>query len=325
MNSKSKHHTALPLPDGWFAVAWSKDLQPGDVVPLRYFDEHLVLFRTRDGVPKVLDAFCAHLGAHLGEGGRVVGDSIRCPFHGWRYDGDSGTCVEIPYCQKIPPRARVRAWPVVEANRMIFVWRHGRGEAPLWDVPVMPEIGAPEWSEPRYFELEVPVHMQEMSENNCDPVHFHYVHGAPGLPMHSKIEFGPDGRFFRMTDEGERQTAMGRFHTVLERDTWQLGISSVRTRGIPGAGLLLFTSTTPIDADHSHSRWLLTVTRNLADVAGEEWMQALTQGVQQDMRIWKNKIHRARPVLCEGDTYLAHFRQWVKQFYSEAAAEGKEA
>jgi hypothetical protein len=30
-------------------------------------------------------------------------------------------------------------------------------------------------------------------------------------------------------------------------------------------------------------------------------------------------VHRARPVLCEADTYLAEFRQWVKQFYSEAA------
>jgi len=317
MKSDSRHHTVLPDPNGWFAVAWSKDLQEGEVQAIHYFGEDLVLFRTREGVAKVLDAHCPHLGAHLGEGGRVVGDSIRCPFHGWRYDGDTGACVEIPYCGKIPPRAQVRAWPTVEANRMIFVWHHAEGRAPEWDVPVLSEFSDPAWAAPRYFDLRVPAHMQEMSENNCDPVHFHYVHGAPQLPSDTKIEVAPDGRFFRMIDEGERETAMGTFHTILERDTWQLGISSVRTKGIPGAGLLLFTSTTPIDPDHCHSRWVFTVTRNLADVAGEEWMAALETGVQQDLRIWENKIHRARPVLCEADTYLAHFRQWVKQFYSQ--------
>lgn len=317
MSSESKHHTTLPLPNGWFAVGWSKDLLPGDVVRLHYFDEDLVLFRTRDGAAKVLDAYCPHLGAHLAEGGRVHGDTLRCPFHGWRYDGDTGECVEIPYCKKIPPRARVRAWPVVEANRMIFAWYHAEGKAPEWDVPVMPEFGLEDWTEPRLHAFEVPVHLQEMSENNCDPMHFHFVHSMPDMPTDSKVEIGEDGRFFRMTDEGERDTPLGRFHTVLERDTWQIGISSVRTLGIPNAGLLLFTSTTPIDAENCISRWALCVTRNLADVAGEEWMRALTKGVMDDMRIWKNKIHRPRPVLCEADTYLAHFRQWARQFYTE--------
>jgi len=38
--------------------------------------------------------------------------------------------------------------------------------------------------------------------------------------------------------------------------------------------------------------------------------------VQQDFQIWKNKVHRVRPVLCEGDTYLAEFRKWARQFYT---------
>jgi hypothetical protein len=27
-------------------------------------------------------------------------------------------------------------------------------------------------------------------------------------------------------------------------------------------------------------------------------------------------VHRARPVLCEGDVYLAEFRKWARQFYT---------
>jgi len=58
----------LPIPFGWFAVAYSKDLEPGDVVPTFLFDQHQVLFRTESGDARMIDAFCPHLGAHLGEG-----------------------------------------------------------------------------------------------------------------------------------------------------------------------------------------------------------------------------------------------------------------
>ena len=79
----------------------------------------------------------------------------------------------------------------------------------------------------------------------------------------------------------------------------------------------MYSSTSPVDRSHTHSRWLFTVTKNLADVAGEEFIQDLSAGVQQDLRIWENKVHRASPVLCEADTYLAEFRKWARQFYSD--------
>ncbi len=315
MNARERHHTELPIPNGWFAVAFSNELVPGEVRRLHYFDEDLVLYRGRDGTPRVLDAYCPHLGAHLAEGGRVVGDTIRCPFHGWRFDG-TGLCVEIPYCERIPPKARVRGWDVVEKNRMIFVWHHAEGKPPSWDFPAMPELDHPEWAEPRSFELKVAVHMQDMHENNNDPVHFQFVHANAEIPP-QEISFGEGGRYMRMVGKGQRVTPFGTFETVLERDSWGLGLSAVRIAGIPGAGLLMYSSTTPVDRGHSHSRWLFTVTKNLADLAGEQFIQDLSAGVKQDLRIWENKVHRARPVLCEADRYLAEFRQWARQFYSE--------
>ena len=92
---------------GWYSVARSHELLVGEVKSVEALDRELVLYRTRSGVPVLQDAFCPHLGAHLGVQGRVVGESIRCPFHGWRYDVD-GQCVEIPYCEEIPDRARLR-------------------------------------------------------------------------------------------------------------------------------------------------------------------------------------------------------------------------
>jgi phenylpropionate dioxygenase-like ring-hydroxylating dioxygenase large terminal subunit len=326
MAIREREHTQLPIPNGWFAVAWSKDLIVGGVQAIHYLNEDLVLFRTRSGEAKVLDAYCAHLGAHLGEGGRVISETVRCPFHGWQYDG-AGKCVEIPYCKKIPSKARVRSWPVQEKNGMIFLWYHSADRAPEWDFPTLEEIGHPDWSEPRTVEIEIPTHVQDSHENNNDPIHFQYVHGnmQSADPSASDISYGADGRNYRIV--GNYQTVMpfGTFDVSMTRDSYGLGLVSLRTTGIPDAGLLMFSATTPIEVSgtsaRSISRWLLTATNNMIDLAGEEFMKGLTDGVMQDMRIWKNKVHRANPVLCAADTYLADFRKWTKQFYTQQPAQ----
>ena len=95
---------ALPVPNGWFAVAVASEIPPGRVEIVRYFDTELVVFRTESGEVAVFDAYCPHLGAHLGHGGKVDGERLRCPFHGWGF-GTSGACEDIPYAKRIPPNA----------------------------------------------------------------------------------------------------------------------------------------------------------------------------------------------------------------------------
>ena len=55
-----------------------------------------MVFRSVDGKVSALHAYCKHMGAHLGIGGKVVNKScIQCPFHGWIYDGESGDLVDM--------------------------------------------------------------------------------------------------------------------------------------------------------------------------------------------------------------------------------------
>src|SRR5262245_14973614 len=92
-------------PNGWFQIAYSAELPPGGVMPLHYFGRELVLFRPEASpeaptpAPQLIDAHCPHMGAHLGHGGKVIGESVRCPFHAWQFDG-AGRCTAIPYAQK---------------------------------------------------------------------------------------------------------------------------------------------------------------------------------------------------------------------------------
>jgi phenylpropionate dioxygenase-like ring-hydroxylating dioxygenase large terminal subunit len=161
--------------------------------------------------------------------------------------------------------------------------------------------------------------MQELHENNNDPVHFHFVHGNASMPR-AEIEIGEGGRVMHMVSRQRKETPYGTFDTALHTDSWGLGLAAVRIVGLADAGLLMLSSSLPLDRRTTHMRWVLTVTRNLADTVGEDFVRALQEGVQQDLRIWTHKVHRARPVLCAADETLAQFRQWARQFYSEPVA-----
>ena len=82
-------------PNAWIPVLESRDLKRNQIKPVFAFGYELVVFRGSSGVVHVSDAYCPHLGANIGVGGEVVGDSIRCPFHGWTFNGE-GTCINAP-------------------------------------------------------------------------------------------------------------------------------------------------------------------------------------------------------------------------------------
>ena len=67
------------FPTGWFIVAFASDLAPGQVKRAHYFGEELVLFRTASGKVHVLDAYCQHLGANMGVGGRSRANTSSAP------------------------------------------------------------------------------------------------------------------------------------------------------------------------------------------------------------------------------------------------------
>src|SRR5690625_945923 len=111
------------IPMGWFAVAETPDIETGDAKAIYYFARHLVLWRDEDGEAHVQDAFCPHLGAHLGHGGTVEGCELICPFHGWRFDAE-GANTGIPYSDRTNRRARIGTYPVIERNGFVYTWFH---------------------------------------------------------------------------------------------------------------------------------------------------------------------------------------------------------
>ncbi len=68
--------------------------RPVSAKPIRIMSESYALLRGASGKAQVIDYHCPHRGApmHLGW---VEDDTIRCVYHGWKFDC-SGQCIEQP-------------------------------------------------------------------------------------------------------------------------------------------------------------------------------------------------------------------------------------
>jgi phenylpropionate dioxygenase-like ring-hydroxylating dioxygenase large terminal subunit len=303
-------------PNGWFQVAYSHELEKGAVMPIKYFGRELVLFRGEDGKAAVLDAYCPHLGAHLGHGGSVEGNCVKCPFHAWSFDA-SGDCKKIPYAQKIPPKAKVAAWHVKEINGLIMVWHHGDGVAPTWEVPLVSEVGSPEWTPYELRRWKIKTHNQEMAENAVDLAHFHYVHGTVELPTIELTE--TNEHVMHVISSTKMRTPMGKVKGSVEVHAYGFGFTTTRFQGI--VETLLVSSATTIDEDYVDVRFSFMVKRlpdkDATTTVYKAFITEIERQLGQDIPIWENKVYITPPLLVDGDGPIGVYRKWAKQFYSD--------
>ncbi|EZA57404.1 hypothetical protein DMN91_009120 [Ooceraea biroi] len=178
VGSKSRKIGKLPpvYPNGWFVLLESSQLKRGQVKHVSALGENFAVFRTERGVVNVLDAYCPHLGANMGEGGRVRGECLECPFHSWTFRGD-GFCDSIPYTEKVPHIARVKSWKCCEVNHLIFVWYHAESAEPDWQPQPHTYISSGAWRFQGRNEFLVSCHIQDVAENGADLAHLSAVHG----------------------------------------------------------------------------------------------------------------------------------------------------
>lgn len=305
----------FPIPNGWFAVARSDELKTGQVKPARYFGRELAVFRTASGEPRVVDAYCPHLGAHLAHGGQVRGELLECPFHAWRFDGVSGRCVEVPYTDADPsPKARVRSYPVVERFGLIFAWHHLGGADPYIPMPEMKEFDDPEWSEPVFHEFRFATCVQEMAENNADYVHFKYVHGMETIPG-GEVDY--DGFVKIVTEQQQFKNKEGKVYTLeFVRKSYGLGLGALRLKGV----MSFISSVSPVDEENVHVRWVFTFPRGMEKFS-PRMIDEFVKQISEDVPIWENKIYVEKPLLIKGDGPITEFRHWARQFYGEHVPE----
>ncbi len=157
-------------PPAWYLFGMAREVGSRPVSK-DLLGRRLVAFRTQEDRLAVLDARCSHLYADLGNG-RVVADTVQCPFHQWRY-GTDGRCVHIPAASEIPPFARQRSYPVVERHGLIFFFNAPR---PLYPLPFFSDADPDDFIAASPFGLTLRCPWWLVGANACDLQHFSGAH-----------------------------------------------------------------------------------------------------------------------------------------------------
>jgi nitrite reductase/ring-hydroxylating ferredoxin subunit len=339
-------------PAGWYAVAFASELPAGAVLRRRLMNRELVVYRTEGGTAVVMDGYCPHLGAHLAEGGRVEGETLRCPFHGLGFASDgscSGRAAQLTGIGK-PIKLRARTWPVRELHGAVLVYAGPDSQipdAPAWEIrPVEPEHAALDWSPPVGRLWRIRTQPQEIIENTVDIGHFSAVHGYREVAVTAAL--ATDGPHLTMGYRVVRDRGLlgkhdpSRLRFRLDITASGVGYSRVQVVGLP-LRLRTVVMPTPIDDETTEVRVITQVAlppplrlpagpgraarlgRAVADriAGGIGRIAAAEMGrdFAADIRIWEHKRYQDPPRLVAGDGPIGPYRTWARQFYRSTAGE----
>jgi 3-ketosteroid 9alpha-monooxygenase subunit A len=304
-------------PRGWFQIGWSGDVTASDLHLARAFGQDLILFRDNAGAVCALDAYCPHLGANLGYGGRVVDGNVECPFHGWQWKPD-GTNARIPYAEKPNRAQRIRSWPSSERDGLVYIW--SGPDAPSWEVPSLSQLvesaglqaiptQAPH--DTRSWDA-VRMYPQLLSENLVDSAHFRWVHSAKDPT--DILEYEAEGPFFR---------AVHSFPSVSDvRATIVAGGVGVNFGIFARRSALSFVEVqcvTPVSETYSDVRASIWLARTGDGPINEDEQRAMEfqhAEFAKDLAIWENMRYVRRPPLTASEARpFKSLRSWAAQFY----------
>ena len=316
-------------PTGWFQIGWSSTVPKRGVTKLHYFGQELVAWRSADGAVHVMDAYCQHLGAHLGHGGTVIESGLQCPFHGWVWDGE-GHNVSIPYQDRSNTARRIRSWPVIERDEVLYLWHDIAGCAPYFDIPKLDQVAAeiagiefePALPDGASFFAGTNVHPQYVVENAVDRHHFRFVHGTAVSPT-ILVEEMTDDTWFSVAGFGRR------WADGIDRPGDRKNTITIRWTGIgfahnaeqtPDGWRIVLISTTPVDeyaSDMFGTYWLEKREGTTPDERALR-LAAITQALPQDIEIWNHQIYLEPPGLAsEEAAAFRRLRRWTQKFYPE--------
>lgn len=312
------------FPRGWLMVARSSDVA-GAPHAIHMLGRELVAYRGESGHVFVLDAYCPHMGAHLAAdqtsgsaAHRVEGDSIRCPYHSWRF-GPDGKCDHIPYFDgAIPAAAKIRTYPVEERFGCVFAWHDPEEGAPDYHPPALPEWDDPQWLAAEFDDLgTLDVHPQEILDNLVDTRHFGPIHGQKVAYFQSVF----DGVVGMQVSGGSHET-MTSEGGVLNVDAFYTGPGILVARYSGETDAVQIICHTPKD-DGVTQVWHSIVTRALDTPVSEadRTLHGLyhTNGLAsfvQDFAIWRTKAPAFNILRVPTDGPFPRLRTWYRQFYN---------
>jgi phenylpropionate dioxygenase-like ring-hydroxylating dioxygenase large terminal subunit len=314
------------LQQEWFAIAWSTEVLPGQLLARRLLATDLVLWRSQQGLHCWRD-LCIHRGAKLSLGTihhSTQTECLVCPYHAWEY-APSGQCVHIPAHPGLTPPAKARAQTYHVVERYGVVWvslGQSQTEIPTFPIAHQPGIRTI---------LCGPYRMQakgpRIAENFLDVAHLGFVHaGLLGDPQHGEVEdyevtpgtatTGPEARQIRIwqpNPDGTGQPALVNYHYWVNAP---LTVGLTKTDGAHRLGIL--AQITPIEDEISEIRLVFCL--NYGDEHSDDELRSFQDRVtQQDRLIVESQRPELLPLDLQSELHLRSdrmaiaYRKWLRE------------
>jgi phenylpropionate dioxygenase-like ring-hydroxylating dioxygenase large terminal subunit len=162
------------LRNAWYIAAWADEIGGEQPLARRICNEPIVLFRDGTGGVGALADRCCHRAAPLSMG-TAVEEGIQCGYHGLVIDG-SGRCVRIPGQERIPADARVRSYPIVEKDQLVWVWMGEAAQADTSKIVDFPYHNDPRDWPNKHDVYPIKANYMLMVDNLMDLTHLGYLH-----------------------------------------------------------------------------------------------------------------------------------------------------
>ncbi|CAN5598418.1 aromatic ring-hydroxylating dioxygenase subunit alpha [soil metagenome] len=342
----------------WYVAAWPHELNNQTPVSRKLLNEQVVMYRQSDGKVVALEDRCCHRGLPLSHG-EVVGDRIQCGYHGLEYDG-AGACVKVPGQASIPRNAKVKSFPVVERDQVVWIWM---GEPALADAEAI--VPYP-WHNPgsgwahRKEHYVIGCNYELMNDNLMDLSHLGYVHkktigGNPEIHVNAEMKVTRSDNGVTavrwMLDSVPPPTYTSSVPTLGERvDRWQeieyfpgliriytgavdVGVGAQQGHRDGGFALRIFDGITPETENSMHYFWSSAHGFDIDNPATTDAVfNQINTTFQEDKSIleWQQEVlnrEPARPLVdISGDVAGIQVRRLIaRRLAEEAAARGGDA
>lgn len=266
----------------WYSAGISADFKSGELRGMVIAKKPIVIWRTSEGKVVAFDDRCVHKRMPLSCGKLLEDGTLECAYHGFAYNS-SGQCVAIPSQMDlpIPSRAKLRSFPVVEQDGVVWVWVGNMGDRSIRP-PRTPEFIDDAFETYTFDPINVQANYRLLIENLLDITHFYPLHnGNVGdladskLPIEfveQEIEGNPSLMTIRHAKNFQQPPFLVEYfgYEVVDREHTHCmmspGITRVQMRCAPPGklgtdyerGYILYHIHTPIDeANHI---WRRTVT-----------------------------------------------------------------
>lgn len=165
------------IQNNWYMIAWADEVGTAPFSRTA-LDVPILIYRdAENGNPVALMDRCPHRFAPLSMG-TVQAGHIRCGYHGLEFD-KAGRCVKSPFTKTPPAAAKVRAFPLVEQDDVLWIWMGDPALADPSTIVRLPHHVDPDWRCVRGL-TTAQADYRLLSDNLMDLTHIAFLHPAFG-------------------------------------------------------------------------------------------------------------------------------------------------